>query len=350
MKEITVAAPSGAYPVKIGRGLLGSAAQEIRQACPGKKIALVTDETVAPLYAASLQKQLEALGYCVFLLAVPPGEGSKSLSALAGLYDALARAGFTRSDAVAALGGGVVGDLTGFAAATMLRGLPLVQIPTTLLAQLDSSVGGKTAVDLPQGKNLVGAVYQPRLVLADTDCLSTLPPRQLSAGAAEAIKMGFAADEGILRELESDTPQWETVIAAAVAAKADVVAADERDKGRRQILNFGHTLGHVYEAAEGCLHGEAVAAGMMKMLELEERWGEPTAALRERLAALLRRYALPAELPCGAETYRRYLPLDKKCRDGVITLVQVRRCGRAELREMNVEALLAALAAEQGKE
>ena len=227
----------------------------------------------------------------------------------------------------------------------MLRGLPLVQIPTTLLAQLDSSVGGKTAVNLPQGKNLVGAVYQPRLVLADPDCLSTLPPRQLSVGAAEAIKMGFAADESILRELESDTPRWETVIAAAVAAKAAVVAADEWDKGRRQILNFGHTLGHVYEAAGGCLHGEAVAAGMMKMLELEERWGEPTAALRERLAALLRRYELPAELPCGAETYRRYLPLDKKCRDGVITLVQVRRCGRTELRKMDVEALLEALAA-----
>lgn len=350
MKEIAVAAPSGAYPVKIGRGLLESAAQEIRQVCPGEKMALVTDETVAPLYAASLQKQLEALGYRVFLITVPPGEGSKSLSALEKLYDALARAGFTRSDAVSALGGGVVGDLAGFAAATMLRGLPLVQIPTTLLAQLDSSVGGKTAVNLPQGKNLVGAVYQPRLVLADPDCLSTLPPRQLSVGAAEAIKMGFAADESILRELESDTPRWETVIAAAVAAKAAVVAADEWDKGRRQILNFGHTLGHVYEAAGGCLHGEAVAAGMMKMLELEERWGEPTAALRERLAALLRRYELPAELPCGAETYRRYLPLDKKCRDGVITLVQVRRCGRTELRKMDVEALLEALAVGQGKE
>lgn len=338
-------AGSRTYPVKIGAGLLESAAREIRQVCPGEKLALITDTTVAPLYAAALEKQLTALGVRVFVMAVPAGEESKSLARLSELYDAMARAGFTRSDAVAALGGGVVGDLAGFVAATMLRGLTLVQIPTTLLAQLDSSTGGKTAVDLPQGKNLVGAVYQPRLVLIDPDCLTTLPPRQLSAGAAEAVKMGFAVDAAILSELEQEFPRWEAVIERSVAAKAAIVAEDEYDTGRRQLLNFGHTAGHVYEACSGCLHGEAVAAGMMKMLELEQRQGLIVPALREHLGALLRRYHLPLQLPCTASDYRRYLPLDKKCRGGTVTLVQVLREGQARLQETDVELLLQELTA-----
>lgn len=343
MEQITVALGARSYGVKIARNLLESAAEEIRQVCPCEKLALVSDETVFPLYGQDLAKRLETAGYAVSVYSLPPGERIKNLVTLDALYRWLAGEGFTRADAVVALGGGVVGDLAGFAAATMFRGMSLIQIPTTLIAQLDSSVGGKTAVDLPEGKNLVGAFYQPSLVLIDPDCLNTLPRRQFSSGAAEAVKMGFVANPSLLTELEKAEPDWEKVIAAALGAKAALVTRDERDTGARHVLNFGHTLGHVYEAAGGYdrwLHGEAVAAGMMKMLAVEEQQGLQVDAVRKRLMTLLQKYDLPLSIPCTAEQYRRYLPLDKKCHDSLVTLVQVTEDGHARLTDLPLSTLM----------
>jgi 3-dehydroquinate synthase len=254
-------------------------------------------------------------------------------------------------DGVVALGGGVVGDLAGFAAATIYRGVALFQIPTSLLAQLDSGIGGKTGVDLPQGKNLVGAFYAPRLTLIDPDCLTTLPRRQFCAGAAEAIKCGLIADAALLEKLEQKAPDWETVIADSCAVKAKFVLADEHDHGDRRKLNFGHTLGHVYEAAGGYqrwYHGEAVAAGMAAMLRIEEKNDAAAGALRERVEKLLQAYGLPIRISCTAEEYRRYLAVDKKCSGGDITVVTVHSAGAAQVHTLPVSALLQQLEESDG--
>ena len=268
MRQINVSLGQRSYPILIGPGLLGRAAERL-SALPVKRWAVVADETAASLYAGSL-------GLPVY--AFPAGEGSKCLAVYESLCRRMLADGFTRADGIVALGGGVAGDLAGFLAGTILRGVPLVQMPTTLLAQVDSSVGGKTGLDLPEGKNLIGCFYQPSLVLADTDCLGTLPRRQLSSGMAEVIKCGVIGDEEILRHLETAAkPDLPWLVERCCRYKAAVVARDERDGGDRRLLNFGHTFGHAYEAAGGYdsyTHGEAVAAGMMQML----RWQVYTAA------------------------------------------------------------------------
>ena len=262
MRQINVSLGQRSYPILIGPGLLGRAAERL-SALPVKRWAVVADETAASLYAGSL-------GLPVYTF--PAGEGSKCLAVYESLCRRMLADGFTRADGIVALGGGVAGDLAGFLAGTILRGVPLVQMPTTLLAQVDSSVGGKTGLDLPEGKNLIGCFYQPSLVLADTDCLGTLPRRQLSSGMAEVIKCGVIGDEEILRHLETAAkPDLPWLVERCCRYKAAVVARDERDGGDRRLLNFGHTFGHAYEAAGGYdsyTHGEAVAAGMMQML----RW------------------------------------------------------------------------------
>lgn len=250
--------------------------------------------------------------------------------------------GFTRADGIVALGGGVAGDLAGFLAGTILRGVPLVQMPTTLLAQVDSSVGGKTGLDLPEGKNLIGCFYQPRLVLADTACLATLPRRQLSSGMAEVIKCGVIGDEEILRHLEAAAkPNLPWLVARCCRYKAAVVARDERDGGDRRLLNFGHTFGHAYEAAGGYdayTHGEAVAAGMMQMLRWQVSHGLGGQELLDRLTPLLERWGLPVRLPWDGAA--DYLARDKKRAGDQVTIAVAQRAGAGRLMAVPLASLL----------
>ena len=250
--------------------------------------------------------------------------------------------GFTRSDGIAALGGGVTGDLAGFVAGTLLRGVALAQLPTSLLAQVDSSVGGKTGLDLPEGKNLIGCFYQPRLVLADTAGLATLPRRQLSSGMAEVIKCGVIGDEEILRHLETAAqPDLPWLVERCCRYKAAVVSRDERDGGGRRVLNFGHTFGHAYEAAGGYdtrTHGEAVAAGMMHMLRWQVRHGLGGGQLLERLTPLLQRWDLPTRLPWDGAA--DYLARDKKRGGDGITIAVAERAGQGRLLTVPLAALM----------
>ena len=237
--------------------------------------------------------------------------------------------------------------MAGFVAACYQRGMALAQLPTTLLSQVDSAVGGKTAVDLPEGKNLLGAFYQPRLVIADPDCLTTLSRRELRCGMAEIIKYGFIQDAGLLDALETDTPDWTAIIARCLTIKAALVAADERDTGARRLLNFGHTFGHAYEAAGGyaaCTHGEAVAAGMAAMLRWQLRRGDGVQAAYDRLLALLERWELPCTMPFDTETVSRYLARDKKCEGDTLHAVLLRAIGDAYVEDVPLAALQEGLA------
>ena len=272
----------------------------------------------------------------------PAGEGSKSLEEYDRLCRRLVQLGLTRSDGILALGGGVTGDLAGFAAATLLRGVALVQAPTTLLAQVDSAVGGKTGLDLPEGKNLLGCFYQPRMVLADTVCLATLPWRQLACGMAEVIKYGCIADEELLTRLEQQEPDWPRIIRRCLACKAALVAQDERDEGPRRLLNFGHTFGHAMEALGGgrYTHGECVAAGMMEMLRWQTAHGSDQTAMLARLGTLLERYDLPRRLDLPETAWRQYLLRDKKRSGGEMTIAVLERPGHGVLWSVTPEELL----------
>ncbi len=352
MKTLTVNLPGRAYDIKIGSGLLDRCGEQIRAVTQAETLAVVTDSNVAPLYLQRVEDSLRAAGFSVFSVIFPAGERSKNIHTLNLLYERFAEGGLTRGDGVVALGGGVTGDLAGFAAATMFRGVDLIQIPTTLLAQVDSSVGGKTAIDLPQGKNLVGAFYQPKLVLADPTCFSTLSDRIICDGMAEVIKYGMIADAQLFSLLESlggaeDLPlHWEEIVSTCCAIKRDVVCEDERDTGRRGILNFGHTLGHAYELAyhyETYTHGEGVAAGMVKILELEEMQGQGVAELKTRLERLLETFDLPTKIPCSMESYRAAVGLDKKAKGKKISVIEVRQLGSAEIVPMEKETLFTLL-------
>ena len=258
---VTVPLPQGGYPVHIQPAALRQTGA-LLAALGIDRWAVTADEKVAALYGGAVLDSLRSAGLSGQLLTFPAGEAHKTPETWLSLCRQLAQEGFTRSDGLLALGGGVTGDMAGFVAACYQRGMALAQLPTTLLSQVDSAVGGKTAVDLPEGKNLLGAFYQPRLVIADPDCLTTLPRRELRCGMAEIIKYGFIQDAGLLDALETDTPNWTAIIARCLTIKAALVAADERDTGARRLLNFGHTFGHAYEAAGGyaaCTHGEAVA-------------------------------------------------------------------------------------------
>lgn len=325
MRQINVSLGQRSYPILIGPGLLGRADERLN-ALPVKRWAVVADETAASFYAGSL-------GLPVY--AFPAGEGSKCLAVYESLCRRMLADGFTRADGIVALGGGVAGDLAGFLAGTILRGVPLVQMPTTLLAQVDSSVGGKTGLDLPEGKNLIGCFYQPSLVLADTDCLGTLPRRQLSSGMAEVIKCGVIGDEEILRHLETAAkPDLPWLVERCCRYKAAVVARDERDGGPRRLLNFGHTFGHGYEAVGGddtWTHGEAVAVGMCRTLRWQIANGYGGTDVLARLEPLLTRYGLPTAIDCDEAALRRCVGHDKKTAGGTVQLVIVRRMGQGEL-------------------
>ena len=342
MTTIHVAA-SREYDIEIGRGLLDQAGAHIaRVTGAGRTAAVISDTNVLPLYGQRLCSSLEQAGFRVISWAFPAGEGSKCLAVYESLCRRMLADGFTRADGIVALGGGVVGDLAGFLAGTILRGVPLVQMPTTLLAQVDSSVGGKTGLDLPEGKNLIGCFYQPSLVLADTDCLGTLPRQQLSSGMAEVIKCGVIGDEEILRHLETAAePDFPWLVERCCRYKAAVVARDERDGGPRRLLNFGHTFGHAYEAAGGYdsyTHGEAVAAGMMQMLRWQVSHGLGGQELLDRLTPLLERWELPVRLPWDGAA--DYLARDKKRAGDQVTIAVAQRAGAGRLMAVPLASLL----------
>ena len=324
------------YPILIGPGLLGQAPL-LAEAIAARDVLVVSNTTVAPLYLAKLERGLE--GKRVAAAILPDGEQFKTLETLARVFDALVERRMNRDACVVALGGGVVGDMAGFAAACYQRGVDYVQVPTTLLAQVDSSVGGKTGVNHRLGKNLIGAFHQPRAVISDTDTLRTLDPRELRAGLAEVIKYGLIADEPFLAWLEANLDALlaldPSVLAHAIRrsceVKAEIVAEDEREHGRRALLNLGHTFGHAIETATGYgewLHGEAVGAGMFMAADLSRRLGWLAAADVERVRTLLARAGLPLEAPrIGAARALELMGMDKKVLAGRIRLVLLRGIG-----------------------
>ena len=350
MKTLTVALPGREYEIRIEAGLLHRAGAHCRAVLPGaKRLAVVTDSNVAPLYLDRVVHSLEGAGFAVKGIVVPAGESSKSMEMLAFLYEEMLAFGLSRTDAVVALGGGVVGDLAGFAAATVLRGVDYVQIPTTLLAQVDSSVGGKVAIDLPAGKNLAGAFWQPKLVLMDPECLTTLSDKIFSDGMAEVIKYGCIRDEGFFRFLldckgrAGVMEHIEQVLYTCCDIKRQVVLCDERDTGLRMILNFGHTVGHAFELAgnyRDWTHGQGVAAGMVWAARLGEALGITPAGAQHDIRLALEQYALPHHIPCPWQTMVETVGLDKKRAQGGISFVLLTALGRAEPVKMETEALL----------
>lgn len=342
-KEIRVNT-SPAYTVTIGPGLLRDCGQRLRETVPPCHMAVVTDSTVGPLYLETAAASLKAAGYAVGTYTFPAGEESKNFTTLSAILEFLAAEHLTRTDCLIALGGGVAGDMAGFAAACYLRGIRYVQMPTTLLSAVDSSVGGKTAIDLRAGKNLAGAFLQPAAVLCDTDCLKTLPPEVFAGGAAEAVKTGVLCDESLFAFFESGTLTADPaeVIARCVAYKAGVVERDEREQGERKLLNLGHTIGHAIEKCSGYTvpHGHAVAAGLAMMARSAERLGWTGEPLADRVAACLGRLDLPVSTEYSAEALADAALSDKKRAGDSITIVVPRRIGLCELKKLPVTELL----------
>ena len=339
MQTLNVALGDRAYPIHIGRGLLARA-ELILPHLKTRRVAIVTNDVVGPLYLERLRATLEAAGVRVSAVVLPDGEVNKDWQTLNRIFDMLLSERCERSTTLVALGGGVVGDMGGFAAACYQRGMPFIQIPTTLLAQVDSSVGGKTAINHPLGKNMIGAFYQPRLVLADIDTLGTLPDRELSAGLAEVIKYGLIRDPVFLDWLEAnldalvarDPEALAYAIERSCRNKAEVVAADETEQGERALLNLGHTFGHAIETGLGYgewLHGEAVAAGTMMAAELSRRLGWIDTAAVARIEALFERARLPVWGPrMGVERYVELMSHDKKVEAGKLRLILLRALGQ----------------------
>ena len=342
MTSVTVQA-SRTYEVKIGRGLLAQTGETLRSLGAGHKVMLVSDTNVYPLYGAAVEASLAAAGFAVIPFVFPAGEASKTLSTYGALLDALCEKGFSRSDTVAALGGGVVGDLAGFAAATFQRGMGLIQLPTSLLAAVDSSVGGKTAVDLTAGKNQVGAFYQPQAVLCDVDTLATLPEAEYRNGCAEIIKYAMIADAALFDRLEGApvSDDFESVIGRCVAIKRDFVEADEKDKGLRMMLNFGHSFGHAIETLSGYAtpHGQAVAMGMAAITRAAAKRGDCDEGVVARLEALLASTGLPSTLPYPAADMARVMLTDKKNAGDALNLILPRAIGKCEIRAVAHTAL-----------
>ncbi|HXF96196.1 MAG TPA: 3-dehydroquinate synthase [Gemmatimonadales bacterium] len=327
------------YDILVGSGLLTELPALLARHCPAPQYAVITDSHVQQLYGGPVAAALQTAGLAVELLPFAAGEWNKTRETWATLSDQMLARTLGRDCAVIALGGGVVGDVAGFVAATYQRGVPHVQVPTSLLAMIDSSIGGKTGVDVPAGKNLVGAFHQPRLVVADLDTLATLPPNQLAAGAAEAIKHAVIADPEYFAFLETvpsavrarERAVLERLVVRSVEIKAGVVAEDERETGRRAVLNFGHTVAHAIEATAkfAVLHGEAVAIGMAYEAVLAERLGRAEPGTARRITDLLARYGLPLDLPESAtpDALLEAMRLDKKVRSGQVRFALPARIG-----------------------
>lgn len=336
MKTVTVSA-SRRYDILIERGLLRRAGELVRGVTNAGTVMLVSDDSVWPLYGETVQKSLAAAGFSVCRFVFPHGESSKCAKTYLALLDALCENQLTRADAALALGGGVVGDLTGFAASTYLRGIGFIQIPTTLLAMVDSSVGGKTAIDLPAGKNLAGTFYQPWLVLCDPDCLDSLPDEIFRDGCAEVIKYAVLGNAPFFEELNRTPPhaQLEHIIETCVRMKRDIVAQDEFDRGQRQLLNLGHTFGHGIEACSGfsVSHGSAVAIGMAMIVRSAAQLDLCTAGTRDAVLALLRQYGLPTDCTYPAERMLGTILHDKKASGGSMNLIVPTAVGSCAIRK-----------------
>jgi len=340
--RVTLPGKDRSYPVRLGAGTLDRAGDAIAQATKASRAVIVTVPPVARRYAPRLERSLRAAGIRPHRIVVPDGDATKNLRQMEKLYNALFALGADRSTAVVALGGGVVGDLAGFLAASYLRGVPFVQVPTTVLAMVDSSVGGKTGVNVAQGKNLVGAFHQPSLVWADIEVLSTLPPRQRANGLIEAVKHGAILDRRLFerferdleRALDLDPSVLVPLLTRSVAIKADVVRRDEREQGVRTLLNFGHTLGHAVEKLSGyrrILHGEAVGMGMVFAARRSEALDVAPAGTAQRIEALVARLGMKTELPTlPRRAYLEALRVDKKRTEAHIRFVVLRRIGVAD--------------------
>ncbi|MCI9273640.1 MAG: 3-dehydroquinate synthase [Clostridiales bacterium] len=321
------------YQIVIRRGCLPDVGLRAAELFPSaKRTVVVGDSNTIPLYGQTVVDSLTRAGFSASAYFFPAGEGSKRLSTVEGMLTEFVERGLTRTDFVVALGGGVTGDMAGFAAASYLRGVPFIQIPTSLLAQVDSSVGGKTGVDLPQGKNLAGAFWQPSLVLIDPDTLRTLPPRFFTDGMGEVIKYGCIRDKALFERLEREQASefLEEMIRRCVDCKRIIVEHDEREKGERMLLNFGHTLGHALEKVyhyETLTHGEAVGVGMVQITNASQRAGLTEPGTAERIAALLQRYGLPVSDPSPLSTLAEAACSDKKSAGDSIRLVLLREIG-----------------------
>lgn len=345
MEKIRVNLGEKSYTIEIAENLLASAGGRIKTLVPkAEKIAVISDSNVAPLYGDTVLQSLAQAGLCGSLIVIPAGEQSKNMSMLTQVLEEMADKGLTRSDALVTLGGGVVGDLGGFAAASYMRGIPFVQIPTSLLAQIDSSVGGKVAVDLKAGKNLAGAFYQPKGVLIDPLLLKTLPVRYLHDGLAEAIKYGCIQDSVLfvkiagLADDKELLAESEKIIAACCRIKAGIVEQDEFDTGLRMLLNFGHTLGHAIEQYYGYssfTHGEGVAIGMYQLTKRCEAMGLTKAGCAEKIKAVLEKYALPWQTQVPKQELLATMGKDKKKNGKEITLIILDEIGSAKLHKIN---------------
>ncbi|MDR0736059.1 MAG: 3-dehydroquinate synthase [Zoogloeaceae bacterium] len=352
MPTVDVALGERAYSIHIGRGLLSDPAY-LPARLSGQPVAVVSNETVAPLYLQTVHESLLAAGAKPFAVILPDGEAHKNWQTLNRIFDALLKQHCERGSTLVALGGGVIGDMGGFAAACYQRGMNFIQMPTTLLAQVDASVGGKTAINHPLGKNMIGAFHQPSLVLVDIDTLATLPQREFSAGMAEVIKYGLIRDADFLHWLEANMSRLmardEIPLAEAIYRacrhKAEIVAADERERGGRALLNLGHTFGHAIETGLGYgvwLHGEAVAAGTLMAARLSTLLGWLSTADVARIERLFAAAVLPVRAPAlGAERYLQLMRHDKKIQDGRLRLILMKSLGEAVVSETASEAQIA---------
>lgn len=339
------------YDVVIGRGLIYKAGKLIREAVPkATKLLIVSETNVAPIYLDTVKASLQGEGFEVSEFIFDAGEQSKNINTIAGMWGVMAKAAFTRTDAVVALGGGVTGDMAGFAAATFLRGIDVVQIPTSLLAQVDASVGGKTGIDLPEGKNQVGSFHQPSMVIEDTDCLKTLPSDKFTEGLGEVLKYAFIMDKELLKVLEeyedktglqNDPDTLSDIVRACVADKVEVITEDEFDTGRRQILNFGHTIGHVIERDSNYTkdHGVCVAMGMGIITDACLASGMTDEATHDRIISLIEAYGLPSGDDITPDAAVAGVMNDKKKRGNTISLIIVKEIGEAVISPMDPEVL-----------
>ena len=344
MRKVTVNT-STSYDILIGSGLLRQAGQEIRRRIQPCKAAVITDSTVKGLYEAEVRASLEEAGFDVCTCVFPAGEASKRIGTLSHILEYLAGEEMTRQDIIVALGGGVVGDMAGFAAAVYQRGIRFVQIPTTFLAAIDSSVGGKTAIDLAAGKNLAGAFYQPHLVLCDTDTLQSLPEEVFADGIAEALKYGVIGSRELFEKVASGAfrQELEEIVETCVSMKRDVVEEDEFDTGKRQLLNLGHTFGHAIEQKSGfsLTHGHAVAIGLHLIARAAEAEGMAQSGLAEEIQQALVKNHLPTETEFSAAEIAEGTLRDKKRRGGTISFVFPREIGACEIRKIPVEEVQA---------
>ena len=342
MPRITVDVGHTKYPLIIERGVLKDSGVLIKEAFQKSRSVIISDENVFPLYGKTVADSLAKAGMENETIVLPAGEKTKSFDALIGVYNTLVKMGIQKSDVIVALGGGVIGDLAGFAASSFLRGVGFVQIPTTLLAQVDSSIGGKVAVNLDTGKNLVGAFYHPALVVIDPDVLKTLTDDDFAGGMAEAIKTGAIRDAELFSLIEQNAGREnisrviDEVVKCCCEIKADVVRQDELDNGLRMILNFGHTLAHAIEKmpGNGFTHGQAVSIGMVRFARLGERLGITQAGTSDRIERLVKSFGLPTDAKGDKDKFIEIMKRDKKIREGMLNLILLKEIGQALIHKM----------------